>query len=415
MSSSSRCSRRRFVVTLATGAVVALAPRARAEASASAPAKPATPARTKALVVLFQRGAVDGLSMIPPLGDARYAAYRPTLAIPAPGKGDDPAIPLDATFALHPALAPLKALWDARRLAVVHAVGSPDITRSHFDAQDFVESGTPGVKATEDGWLNRLLVARHAATPAPLRAVALQPTVPRILAGAAPVVAMGSLNDLRVNGPAAVANDFEHMYASAVDQALRGTAAGAFDTMRVLRTLQAAPPSAGATYPTSPLGKRLQSIAELLRADVGVEVAVTECGGWDTHAGQGASKGQLASRLGDFADALAAFATDLGDRLDDTCVVTVTEFGRTARENGTKGTDHGHGSVMLAFGGKVRGRRVLAKWRGLAEDQLWQGRDLPVTTDHRDVFTEVVRAHLGQRDTSSIFPGYTPARVGLFG
>jgi uncharacterized protein (DUF1501 family) len=419
-------TRRTFLLTLAAGAVVSITPRARAAAT-PAPGAPATATptkRPKSLVVIFQRGAVDALSMVPPVGDALYAGYRPSIAIPA--KGDDAAIPLDSTFALHPALAPLKAVWDAKRLAIVHAVGSPDPTRSHFDAQDFVETGTPGVKATDDGWLNRYLVARSAApaashgatspplppTGSPLRAVALQPNRPRILAGDAAVVAMGSLGELKVNGPAANVRDFEHMYAAAVDQALRGTAADAFDAIRSLRAVQSAP--SAATYPTSPLGKRLQAIAQLIRADAGVEVAVTECGGWDTHAGQGASKGQLASRLDELGASIAAFATDLGDRLDDVCLVTVTEFGRTVRENGTKGTDHGHGSVMLVLGGKVRGKRVVAKWKGLAEDQLWQGRDLPVTADHRDVFAEVLRAHLGQRDLATIFPQYTPARVGLF-
>jgi uncharacterized protein (DUF1501 family) len=405
-------TRRHLLLALASGAVVAIAPRARAaDAPLPAPAKP--PPRTKALVLVFQRGAVDGLSMVPPAFDPRYYALRSSIAIPAPGKGDDPAIPLDATFALHPALAPLKPLWDARRLAIVHAVGSPDLTRSHFDAQDFVESGTPGAKATDDGWMNRLLVARAAPHASPLRAVALQPTLPRILAGDAAAVAMNSLNDLRVAGPPAMARDFEHMYGAAVDEALRGTAGEAFDAMRSLKAVKDQPSTA--TYPNSPLAKRLQSIAQLVKGDAGVELAVTECGGWDTHANQGGSKGQLAGRLDDLAQSLAAFASDVGDRLDDTCVVTVTEFGRTARENGTKGTDHGHGSVMLVLGGRVHGKKVHAKWKGLADDQLWQGRDLAVTTDHRDVFAEVARAHLGQRDLTAVFPKYSPARVGLFG
>ena len=205
------------------------------------------------------------------------------------------------------------------------------------------------------------------------------------------------------------------MYGAAVDQALRGTASEAFAAMASVQSIKNAPPSSGATYPGSPLGKRLQTIAQLVRADAGVEVAVTECGGWDTHAGQGGSKGQLAQRLDDLALSLDAFATDLGPRLDDVCLVTVTEFGRTARENGTKGTDHGHGSVMLVLGGKVRGRRVVArKWKGLADDQLWQGRDVPVTTDHRDVFAEVLASHLGERDVQTVFPGFTPTKVGLF-
>ena len=170
----------------------------------------------------------------------------------------------------------------------------------------------------------------------------------------------------------------------------------------------------GATYPTSPLGKRMQAIAQLIRADAGVELAVTDCGGWDTHVSQGAAKGQLATRLDDLGQSLAAFATDLSDRLADVCTVTVTEFGRTAKENGTGGTDHGHGSVMLVLGGKVRGKKVYARWKGLGADALYEGRDVPVTTDHREVFGEVLRAHLGAKDLGAVFPGFTPSRVGLF-
>jgi uncharacterized protein (DUF1501 family) len=361
--------------------------------------------------------------MVPPFADPKYAEYRPSIAIPAPGASgsDAPCIPLDATFALHPSLAPLQKAWDARRLAVVHAVGSPDLTRSHFDAQDYVESGTPGLKSTDDGWLNRLLTARAEASPSPLRAVAIQPNLPRILSGSAPTVATATLDALKVAGGGQMARDFAHMYDAALDQALRGTARDAFAAIASLKTIRSAARASGAsgtsgaTYPGSPLGKRMQAIAELIRGDVGVEVAVTDCGGWDTHAGQGASKGQLASRLDDFAQSIDAFATDLADRLDDVCLVTVTEFGRTARENGTKGTDHGHGSVMLVLGGKVRGKKVYARqWRGLADDHLWQARDLPVTTDHRDVFAEVLASHVGQRDLSRIFPGFTATRVGLF-
>jgi uncharacterized protein (DUF1501 family) len=431
-------SRRRFLAVLAGGVTVLLAPRlVAAPAPAPVPARsPPRAKRTKTFVLVFQRGAVDGLSMVLPYADANYAAHRPTLAIPAPGKGDDAALPLDATFALHPALAPLRKHWDARRLAVVHGVGSPDPTRSHFDAQDFVESGTPGVKSTDDGWLNRLLVARSAraesqATPSspalsasPLHAVAIQPELPRILSGSAAAVAFNSLRDLRVSGDGQVAGDFQQMYGAAVDQALRGTAHEAFAAMASVQSIKDAPPPSTATYPSSPLGHRLQTIAQLVRGNAGVEVAVTECGGWDTHAGQGGAKGQLAGRLRDLAESLDAFATDLGDRLDDVCLVTVTEFGRTVKENGTKGTDHGHGSVMFVLGGKVRGKRVVAKkWGGLGEDQLWQGRDLPVTTDHRDVFAEVLCAQaaqagapssLAEHDLRTTFPGFAPAHVGLF-
>ena len=208
------------------------------------------------------------------------------------------------------------------------------------------------------------------------------------------------------------------MYQGSVDQVLKGTAAEAFDAMDQMRKIGTEPAQNGATYPTSPLGKRLAQIAQLVRSDVGLEVAVTECGGWDTHAGQGDAEGQLAKRLSDLADGISAFATDLDKRLDDVCLVTVTEFGRTVRENGTKGTDHGHGSVMMVLGGKARGGKVYGKWKGLGDDQLWEGRDLAATTDHRDVFGEILaRAPRDQRSDHH-FPGYAPAasnRVALFG
>jgi uncharacterized protein (DUF1501 family) len=380
---------------------------------------PPSPGKRKVLVVVFQRGAVDGLSMIPPVADKHYYELRPTIAIPAPGAAGG-AIKLDGTFGLHPALAGLQPHFASGALAVVHAVGSPDGTRSHFDAQDYVEIGTPGVKHTEDGFLNRLLRTAPEKEATSLRALAFAPSLPRMLSGKAPAVSFSSLDQFKVQGggaPAAVSGDFEQMYASAVDRALRGTASDAFDASRALREIKPAsfPPAHGATYPTSPLGKRMRQIAQVIQADVGVEVVVTDCGGWDTHANQGSSTGQLAKHLEDLGGSLGAFATDLSDRLADVCVVTVTEFGRTVKENGTAGTDHGHGSVMMVLGGKVRGKKVYARWKGLAPEALYEGRDLPVTTDHRDVFSEVLRAHLGAKDLAHVFPGFTPgAPLGLF-
>jgi uncharacterized protein (DUF1501 family) len=381
--------------------------------------KPASPGagKRRVLVVVFQRGAVDGLSMIVPYADPQYRALRPGIAIPAPG-GEGGALKLDGTFGLHPALAPLDPLWRSSALAVVHAVGSPDGTRSHFDAQDYLESGTPGLKHTEDGFLNRLLGQSPEKGDTSLRALALSPSLPRMLAGHAPAVALGSLDLFKVQGSGALADDFEQMYAATVDRALRGTASEAFDALKRLREIkpESFPAKAGANYPSSPLGKRMRQIAQVIQADLGVEVVVTDCGGWDTHANQGAARGQLATRLADLGEALGAFAADLGDRMADVCTVTVTEFGRTVKENGTGGTDHGHGSVMLVLGGRVRGRKVYARWKGLDKDALFQGRDVPVTTDHRDVWSEVLRGHLGAKDFGRVFPGFVPAGpLGLFG
>ncbi len=366
------------------------------------------PRRRKVLVTLFQRGAVDGLSMVPPYAEPRYFQLRPTIGLLTPGR-DGGSIRLDDTFALHPALAPLQSRFRDGSLAIVHAAGSPDPTRSHFDAQDALDAGTPGVKSTRDGWLNRALQERGASAE-PFRAVALQPNVPCSLAGRAPAVAMASLADfaLRPGRMPVAAPGFESMYADAVDGALRSSGTEAFDAMRRLADAQPSriTPRNGAVYPATPLGKRMKEIAQLIRADVGLELAATDCGGWDTHAAQGTEQGPLANGLRNLAEALAAFAQDLGDDLADVCLVTMTEFGRTVRENGTRGTDHGHGSVMLVLGGGVKGGRVLTRWKGLSDAVLFEGRDLPVTTDHREVFAAVLRAHLGLKDVSRVFPGF---------
>ncbi|MCU0686192.1 MAG: DUF1501 domain-containing protein [Polyangiaceae bacterium] len=384
-------------------------------------------ARPRALVVILQRGALDGLSAVVPYADAAYYEARPRIAIAPPGKGEGSALKLDGHFGLHPSLAPLKPLWESGTLALVHGAGSPDLTRSHFDAQDYVESGTPGLKVTADGWLNRVLAARPSpsgAADTPLRAVALQPGMPRILYGSVPAVAFASMGEFRLKGraaeSAAAARSFAEMYDEAVDRSLRETAGGAFVASKKLQALRAGADARtkGVSYPASALGRRLREIAQLLHADVGLEIAVTDCGGWDTHAGQGDAKGRLAGLLHDFGESLAAFSADLGDRLNEVCVVSATEFGRTVRENGTGGTDHGHGSIMFVLGGGVHGRKVYARWKGLEPANLHEGRDLPVTIDHREVFAEALRAQFKLKDLSSVFPGYTPKpdkRLGLFG
>ncbi len=373
----------------------------------------------KVLVVLFLRGGADGLSMVPPVGDPDYPALRPTLALARPGAGSEAALRLDDTFGLHPALAPLAPLYAQGSLAFIHAVGSPRPTRSHFDAQDFLEAGTPGQRA-HDGWLNRALGALPATAPSAFRAVALGPTLPRSLWGEAPAVSFGSLAEFRLRGGArrlAAGQTFEALYASAVDEALRATGVDAFEALRALdeARLFNRPPEHGARYPASPLGRRLQDVARLIKADVGVQLAATDAGGWDTHLAQGAAKGPLATRLEDLAEAVAAFAADLGPRLDDVCLVTLTEFGRTAKENGNRGTDHGTGSVISVLGGAVRGGRVLGRWPGLARAQLFEERDLAVTTDFRAVLAEVVQRHLSLESTAEIFPGFTGDPPGLFG
>lgn len=380
------------------------------------------PRRPKLLVVIFQRGAVDGLSVVAPYADGEYYRARPGIAIDRPGRPDG-LLDLDGYFGLNPRLAPLKPLWDRRELAVVHACGSPEATRSHFDAQDYLETGTPGVKSTSDGWLNRYLQTRgneDAPVPSiarPLRAVALAPQLPRMLQGRASAVAMNGLASFGVGGH--VTGGFEAEYAQAADRVLNGVGRDAFDAMKALRGADPSryTPERGAEYPRSAFGQALLQIAQLAKAGVGLEVAFAEAGGWDTHVNQGSTAGQLGTRLDDLARSVAALVTDLGDRMADTVIVTMSEFGRAVAENGNRGTDHGHGNAMLVAGGGVRGGHVLGRWPGLAPEARYDGRDLAVTTDFRDVFGDILVAHLGLASTDAVFPGYPfdPRRVpGLF-
>ncbi|HYH10692.1 MAG TPA: DUF1501 domain-containing protein [Thermoanaerobaculia bacterium] len=325
--------------------------------------------KPRTVITIFQRGAVDGLNMIVPYGERAYYDARPTIAIPR-----DQVLDLDGFFGAHPSLQSLLPLWKNRSLAVIHAAGSPDATRSHFDAQDFMESGTPGIKSTRDGFLARALAARTGG--AKLRAVSLTQTMPRIFAGSQDAIATP---DITKFGNAMTAKVFASMYPEA------------FEAARVLQSVQAA---STAAYPRNPLGNSLQQLARLIKSDIGLELAFTDVGGWDTHAGQNTP---LANNLRGFAEAIAAFANDLGSRMHDVTVVTTSEFGRTVRENGNRGTDHGHGTVMLVLGGGVKGG-MHGPWPGLGREQLFEGRDLAITTDFRDVFAEVLGVN--------VFPGH---------
>jgi uncharacterized protein (DUF1501 family) len=366
--------------------------------------------RAKQLIAIFQRGAVDGLNMIVPYGEADYYRARPSIAIQRPNAPEG-AIDLDGFFGFNPRLSPLKPLWDSRDLAIIHACGSPDATRSHFDAQDYMESGTPGVKSTSDGWLNRYLQARKEETESAFRAVALSPQLPRLLQGHAPALAMSQIAQFGIRGGQGdmMSNSFEAQYAAAADQVLNGVGREAFSAMKTLKVADPSryQPANGAQYPNGPFGQALRQIAQLAKSDVGLEVAFADIGGWDTHVNQGNAQGQLANRLDDFSRSLAALVTDLGDRMADTVVLTMSEFGRAVSENGNRGTDHGHGNAMLVIGGGLRGGKVYGKWPGLATERRYEGRDLAVTTDFRDVFGEIVVRHLGLANPQPVFPGYT--------
>lgn len=390
--------------------------------------------RRRTLVCLFQRGAVDGLSMVVPFGDPGYYRSRRSIAIPAPRRGDGAAaVDLDGRFGLHPELAPLRELYDRSELAIVQAVGSPHPTRSHFDAQDFMESGTPGTKSTRDGWLNRVLAetpcacegrtladpgahaADHAAgqtrmADSPLRGIAVGGELARSLRGSQPTLAIADLERFGVAGgrDPRLEDVFGRMYRKEGRDLISAAADGTFEAVEQLR--RADPlryrPAPGIEYPRGSFGRSLRQIAQLIKADVGMEVAFADIGGWDTHVAQGGARGQLAGRLREFAAAIRVFRDDLGDRMEDVVVLTMSEFGRTAAENGSGGTDHGHANCLFVLGGSVRGGRVLGDWPGLEPEQLYERRDLAVTTDFRDVFAEIIRRHLGTTKLDRVFPGH---------
>lgn len=374
-------------------------------AYAIAPARPL--ARGKTLVCLFQRGAVDGLSMVVPYSDPHYYRDRPRIAIPRGALHD-----LDGQFGLHPRLGGLLPWWRDGSLALVHAVGSPATTRSHFDAQDYMESGTPDRKSTPDGWGNRYCRHHEEHVATPFRAVAFGPQLPRTLAGSAPALAIDDLRTFGIQGRRAaqdrLSRAFEALYGGAATGLVATSSQEGFEAVRMLREADPAraEPQHGAAYPPGRLGQSLRQIAQLIRADLGLEIAFADVGGWDTHVNQGADQGQLGQRLDELGRALTAFTTDLGERMADVVVLTMSEFGRTIRENGNAGTDHGRATAMMVLGGGVRGGRVYGRWPGLDPSARADGRDLAVTTDFRDLFSEVLAGHLGARDLAAVFPGH---------
>jgi len=365
------------------------------------------------LVIVFQRGAADGLNVVVPYREKNYYAMRPGIAIP-----DNQVLDLDGFFGLHPSMTAFKPLYDQGHLAVIHAAGSPDMSRSHFDAQDYMESGTPGVKGTDDGWLNRALQAedsccggRHNQEHTAFRALALGSQVPRTLAGKVPAIALANVNSFSVGGrgpaPSVAANAFQAMYGDSGDSILHATGDETFEAVKMLRAANPAQykPGPGIEYPNNEFGNNMKQIAQLLKANLGVEAAFTDVNGWDTHQNQGGVTGQLSDRLREFSSAIAAFWLDMGDGAENITLVTMSEFGRTARQNGTGGTDHGHANAMFVLGGQVKGGKVYGRWPGLNNEQLNEGRDLAVTTDFRQVLGEAVAKTIGANNLDLVFPG----------
>lgn len=374
-----------------------------------------TPRPRKTLVCVCLRGAMDGLSAVVPYGEVDYYRARPTIAIPPPGQANG-VLPIDGRFGLHPRLAPLLPLYNQQQLAFVTAVGSPHPTRSHFEAQDYLETGVPG-NALLEGWLNRYLALApdHAN---PMRAVAIADMAPRALLGKEPVLTLERTSSFGMRtmrrSDVTLLDDFQQLYAKTGDPlgaaARRALATVADVHAKVNPDYQA---ENGAEYP--PAGQSLIEVARLIKAGYNVEVAWVNFAGWDTHGGQEGPKSPLAQRLGALGATLHAFHTDMGARMKDTLVVAMTEFGRTVHQNGIGGTDHGHGSVMFVLGGSVRGGRIYGQWPGLAKSDLYMGRDVPVTTDFREVLGEIVVNHMQTQDAASVFPNFEhTGKLGLF-
>jgi uncharacterized protein (DUF1501 family) len=380
--------------------------------------------RKKVMVCIFQRGAMDGLMAVTPFTDTYLQMARPTLFISAAKDGNaSPLIDLDGRFGLHPAMQSFVPLFRDKRLAIVHGIGSPNTTRSHFDAQDYMESGTPFNKGTASGWLNRAvgLLGHDARTP--FTAVSLTSALPRCFYGDNPSVAISNLQDfaiqLRGNPSAAgkVASSFEDLYDQTSPGLLRQTGKESFEAMKMLQKADTRNyrPDNNAVYPNSPLGNSLKQIAQLIRMDVGLEIAFTESNGWDTHFNQGAGNGIFARNVTDLSNSITALWTDLSAYQDDVTVMTMTEFGRTVRQNGTGGTDHGRASCNFILGNDVNGGLVHGKMQPLAAENLEDGRDLQVTTDFRAVFSEVADKHLFLGDDHVLFPDWTGSRIGVMG
>ncbi len=378
------------------------------------------------LVLIFQRGAMDGLNAVIPFTESEYHNQRPNLAIPEPKTGDDlTAIDLDGSFGLHPSLRPLKDIWDENELAIVHACGSPDPTHSHFDAMDYMERGTPGEKSLSSGWLARHLETAAWENGSPFRAVGIGSMLPSSLRGPVPALALQSITDFHLGGrirnqalvefQASLSNLYQMAPSSEIGadipdiSSLSSAAELAFNATGTLESAIEGEyqPTSGVTYPESSFGKAMLQVAQLIKADLGLEIAAVDIGGWDTHVNQGSTEGQFADLLTDLSGGLSAFYHDLGDLSKRVTIVTMSEFGRRLSENGNAGTDHGHGNVMFVVGGGVNGGKVYTDWPGLTADALYGPGDLDITTDFRDVLGEVVQHRLLNDSLTEIFPNHT--------
>lgn len=376
--------------------------------------------KNKILVCIFQRGAMDGLMAVTPFTDEYLKAARPTLFMSAAKSDATPLIDLDGRFGMHPSMTAFEPLFRDKRLAIVHGMGSPNNTRSHFDAQDYMESGTPFNKGTSSGWLNRATgLLGHDATP--FRAVSLTSSMPRCFYGDNPSVSISNLQDFAIQlkgnpiGANMAAKSFEELYDQTSSALLNKTGKESFDAVKLLQKTDVKnyQPANNAVYPNSPLGNSLKQVAQLIKMDVGLEVAFAESGGWDTHFNQGAVTGIFSRNVLDLSSSIAAFWTDMGTYQDDVTVMTMTEFGRTVKQNGTGGTDHGRASCNFILGNNVKGGIVHGDVKTLAVENLEDGRDLAVTTDFRSVFSEVADRHLKINNDTVLFPDWKGQKIGV--
>ncbi|MGV3685959.1 MAG: DUF1501 domain-containing protein [Daejeonella sp.] len=377
--------------------------------------------RKKILVSIFQRGAMDGLMAVTPFGDKYLQAARPGLMMSAAKAGNaKPLIDLDGRFGLHPSMEAFERMFREKRLAIVHGMGSPNNSRSHFDAQDYMESGTPFSKGTPSGWLNRAVgLLGHEATP--FQAVSLTSSMPRSFYGDMPSVAISNLQDFAIQmkgnptGTSRVSQSFEDLYDQTASGLLKQTGKESFDAIKMLQKadIKNYKPANNAVYPNTALGNSLRQIAQLTKMDVGLEVAFAESGGWDTHFNQGKETGIFARNVSDLSNSIMAFWTDMDAYQDDLTIMTMTEFGRTVKQNGTGGTDHGRASCNFILGNGVNGGLVHGDVQPLALENLEDGRDLAVTTDFRSVFGEVAGRHLLINNNKILFPGFEGGSIGV--
>ena len=370
-----------------------------------------TAPRGDTLVVVFLRGAADVLNMVVPHGEDAYYRLRPSLGIPRPddarAKPTERALDLDGFFGLHPSMGSLLEAWQSRHLAIIHACGAPDESRSHFKAMELMERGVDDERGPASGWIGRHLATLNTGNSSPLRAVGMGTRPQRSLSGSVPVSALRSIADFHLGGDPRALQQMRAALSTVYENDVPGQ-----DTLSIMDTLETLDPnhyhSAFTTYPNSEFGLALKQTAMLIKAEVGLEVSAIDVGGWDTHFAQGSTSGLMPNLMQDLAEGLAAFHADMHDHMRNLTIVTMSEFGRRASENGSLGTDHGHGSMMMVLSGNVQGGTVHGQWPGMREGQLIGPGDLAVTTDYRDVLSEILVKRLNNPATEDIFPDYQP-------